>query len=91
MRHRVDADAGDLIVGMREGTRYRIHAPLISLTKAAIIRRGLELGVDYSLTRSCYAPDAQGRACGECDSCRIRRKGFADVGIADPVDYIRGG
>lgn len=74
-----------------EGARYRIHAPLLSLTKAEIIRRGLELGVDYSLTRSCYAPDAQGRACGECDSCRIRRKGFADVGIPDPVDYLRGG
>ena len=67
-----------------EGTRFRIHAPLISLTKAGIIRRGLELGVDYSLTRSCYQPDARGRACGKCDACVLRLKGFREVGMEDP-------
>lgn len=70
-----------------EGKRYRIHTPLIRLTKAEIIRRGLELGVDYALTHSCYDPDPAGRACGRCDSCQLRLKGFAAAGIADPVDY----
>ncbi|MGQ0703039.1 MAG: 7-cyano-7-deazaguanine synthase QueC [Gemmatimonadales bacterium] len=67
--------------------RYRVQAPLISLTKAEIIRRGLALGVDYSLTRSCYRLDAQGRSCGECDACVLRLRGFAEVGIADPAPY----
>jgi len=70
-----------------EGKRYRIHSPLIRLTKVEIIRRGLELGVDYALTHSCYDPDPAGRACGRCDSCQLRLKGFAAAGIADPVDY----
>ena len=74
-----------------EGARYRVHAPLISLTKAQIIRRGLELGVDYATTRSCYSPNPDGRACRECDSCRIRARGFAEVGIADPAEYLRDG
>jgi 7-cyano-7-deazaguanine synthase len=67
--------------------RYRIHTPLISLTKGEIIRRGLDLGVDYALTHSCYDPSPEGLACGECDSCVLRLKGFAEVGIPDPVQY----
>jgi 7-cyano-7-deazaguanine synthase len=74
-----------------EGRRLTIHAPLIDLTKAQIIRRGLELGVDYGLTSSCYDPDGQGRACGRCDACRLRLKGFADAGLTDPAAYDIGG
>ena len=70
-----------------EGARFRIHAPLIHMTKADIIRRGLALGVDYALTISCYVADAQGRACGACDACRIRIRGFTDAGISDPTVY----
>jgi 7-cyano-7-deazaguanine synthase len=70
-----------------EGKRLRIHAPLIGLTKAEIIRRGLDLGVDYGLTRFCYRPSASGSACGRCDSCKIRLKGFAENGIEDPAPY----
>jgi len=73
-----------------EGRPARIHAPLIGLTKEAIIRRGLELGVDYGLTRSCYDLDAAGRACGHCDSCRLRLAAFAKVGLADPAPYVTG-
>ena len=72
-----------------EGTGMRIHAPLIELTKAEIIRRGTALGVDYSMTISCYQPDASGLACGRCDSCRLRRAGFEHAGIADPTRYKR--
>ncbi len=69
-----------------EGTQHlRIHTPLINLTKAQIIRRGLELGVDYSLTHSCYDPDISGRPCGTCDSCLLRQKGFAEAGVVDPA------
>lgn len=69
-----------------EGRQHlRIHAPLIDLTKAQIIERGLALGVDYSLTHSCYDPDLEGRACGTCDSCLLRRRGFAEVGLPDPA------
>jgi 7-cyano-7-deazaguanine synthase len=68
--------------------RYRIHTPLISLSKAAIIRRGLELGVDYGKTHSCYDPTPEGLACGRCDSCRLRLKGFAEAGVEDPVPYL---
>jgi 7-cyano-7-deazaguanine synthase len=64
-----------------------IHAPLIALTKAEIIRRGIELGVDYSLTTSCYDPDAAGLACGRCDSCLLRLKGFAENSLVDPIRY----
>jgi len=64
-----------------------IHTPLISMTKEEIIRKGLELGVDYSLTHSCYDPDKAGNACGRCDSCRIRLKGFQEAGTADPINY----
>ena len=68
-----------------EGERLAIHAPLIDLSKADIIRRGVELGVDYALTVSCYQADAEGRACGVCDSCRLRHEGFVAAGIADPT------
>jgi 7-cyano-7-deazaguanine synthase len=68
-------------------TRFTIHAPLIDMTKAQIIRRGIELGVDYSTTHSCYDPDARGRACGRCDSCLLRKKGFAEAGVGDPTVY----
>ena len=64
-----------------------IHTPLISMTKGEIIRKGLALGVDYSLTHSCYDPDKAGNACGRCDSCRIRLKGFQEAGTADPINY----
>jgi 7-cyano-7-deazaguanine synthase len=67
--------------------QLRIHAPLIELSKAAIIRRGTVLGVDYSLTHSCYDPDGEGRACGSCDSCILRQKGFREAGISDPIEY----
>jgi 7-cyano-7-deazaguanine synthase len=70
-----------------EGTRFRIHAPLISMSKADIIRKGTELGVDYALTHSCYDPPATGLACGECDSCRLRLAGFRDAGLVDPIRY----
>ena len=74
--------------GVEGPSKLRVHAPLISMTKAEIIRRGLELGVDYSLTHSCYDPDARGRSCGHCDSCRLRLKGFTDAGLTDPGCYI---
>ncbi len=70
--------------------RYRIHTPLIDQTKAQIIRRGLDLGVDYALTHSCYDPSPEGLACGTCDSCLLRLKGFREAGVADPVKYVRG-
>lgn len=71
--------------------RFTIHAPLIHLTKADIIRQGLVLGVNYGLTHSCYDPTPDGVACGLCDSCRLRLKGFAEAGLADPVKYtVRG-
>jgi len=69
--------------------RLRLHAPLIQMTKAEIIRTGLGLGVDYSLTHSCYDPTADGLACGECDSCQLRLKGFAEAGAVDPLGYAR--
>ena len=71
-----------------EGTmKFRIHTPLIHMTKAEIISRGRELGVDYGLTHSCYAPNEAGVACGRCDACQLRLKGFAEAGLADPIDY----
>jgi 7-cyano-7-deazaguanine synthase len=70
------------------GNPVRIQTPLMHLTKADIIRRGVALGVDYGLTVSCYQADEQGRACGRCDSCRLRAKGFAEAGVADPTRYI---
>ncbi|MBU6421184.1 MAG: 7-cyano-7-deazaguanine synthase QueC [Gammaproteobacteria bacterium] len=70
-----------------EGGAFHIHAPLMKLSKGDIIRSGVALGVDYGLTVSCYQADAQGRACGRCDSCRLRRQGFVDAGIPDPTRY----
>jgi 7-cyano-7-deazaguanine synthase len=70
-----------------EGTRFRIHAPLIRLSKAQIIREGLRLGLDYSETVSCYQANADLQACGRCDSCRLRREGFAAAGVPDPTRY----
>jgi 7-cyano-7-deazaguanine synthase len=68
-----------------EGARFRIHTPLLSLGKADIIRRGLELGLDYAITHSCYDPSLDGRPCGACDSCRLREKGFREAGVPDPL------
>ncbi|TAN55793.1 MAG: 7-cyano-7-deazaguanine synthase QueC [Magnetospirillum sp.] len=70
-----------------EGRKMTIHTPLIAMTKAEIIRRGLALGVDYAITSTCYDPDPSGRACGQCDSCHLRLKGFADAGLQDPAAY----
>jgi len=71
-----------------EGRPIAIEVPLIAMSKAEIIRAGVALGVDYALTVSCYQADAQGRACGRCDSCRFRQKGFLEAGIADPARYV---
>ena len=71
--------------------RYRIHTPLIDLSKAAIVRKGVALGVDFALTHSCYDPTPAGLACGLCDSCRLRLKGFAEAGVKDPVAYVNQG
>jgi 7-cyano-7-deazaguanine synthase len=73
--------------GIEDAQPLAIRAPLIALSKSDIIRRGLALGVDYALTVSCYQADAQGRACGRCDSCRLRREGFAAAGVPDPTRY----
>ncbi len=72
-----------------EGTKFQIHAPLIRMSKADIIRKGVERGVDFSLTHSCYDPTADGLACGECDSCQLRLAGFREAGLADPIAYAR--
>lgn len=71
-----------------EGHGFRVHAPLINLSKAEIIATGVRLGVDYALTLSCYEPDAIGQACGTCDSCRLRAQGFAAAGVPDPTPYV---
>jgi 7-cyano-7-deazaguanine synthase len=73
--------------GVEGNARYRIHAPLLHMTKAQIIRAGIEAGVDFSLTHSCYDPDPEGLACGACDSCILRRRGFEEAGVADPTAY----
>ena len=70
-----------------EGGRFRVHAPLLALGKADIIRRGLELGLDYGLTHSCYDPSSGGRPCGTCDSCVLRAKGFDEAGVRDPIAF----
>lgn len=75
--------------GVEGTTAFRIVAPLVDMTKAQIIRRGVELGIDYGLTVSCYQADESGRACGTCDSCRLRREGFASAGVPDPTRYFR--
>ncbi len=76
--------------GVEGRLRYQIHTPLVAMTKAQIIRRGMELGVDFGLTHSCYDPDAAGLSCGRCDACLLRRKGFAEAGLADPLPYAQG-
>ncbi len=81
--------------GAEEGARFRVHAPLMELDKAGIVRRGLELGVDFALTWTCYDPiEAAGSrpalACGRCDACRLRLKGFTEAGVTDPIAYARG-
>jgi 7-cyano-7-deazaguanine synthase len=73
--------------GVEGRTHLKIHTPLIQLSKCEIIKLGAQLGVDFGLTHSCYDPDARGRSCGLCDSCRLRRKGFADAGLKDPLEY----
>jgi 7-cyano-7-deazaguanine synthase len=70
-----------------EGRRFQIHTPLIELSKAEIVRKGIELGIDFSLTHSCYDPTPEGLACGECDSCLLRLKGFRETGMKDPIRY----
>lgn len=72
-----------------EGARIQIHAPLIKLSKAEIVRQAVELDVDLSLTHSCYDPTPDGRACGKCDSCQLRLKGFREAGVTDPIKYAR--
>ena len=74
--------------GVTGKTKLKIKTPLIDLSKGEIIKRGIELGVDYSLTLSCYDPDSAGRSCGKCDSCLHRKKGFKEAGIADPTIYV---
>jgi 7-cyano-7-deazaguanine synthase len=73
--------------GVEQGACFQVRAPLISLSKAEIIRRGISLGVDYSLTHSCYDPTSTGLACGACDSCQLRLKGFREAGLVDPIVY----
>jgi len=73
--------------GVEGAARYRIHAPLLRMSKAQIIRTGIEAGVDFSLTHSCYDPSPEGLACGACDSCILRRRGFEEAGIPDPARY----
>ena len=75
--------------GIQGAQGFRIRAPLLQLSKAAIIRLGTDLGVDYGLTWSCYDPSPEGPACGRCDSCRLRLKGFAEAGLTDPIPYVR--
>jgi 7-cyano-7-deazaguanine synthase len=75
------------VAGAERGVRFRVRAPLLELTKAETIRRGVELGVDYGLTHSCYDPSADGLACGRCESCTLRRRGFAAAGVPDPTRY----
>jgi len=87
----IDAFQQVIWKGTRSGVEHqepRLVAPLLHMTKAEIIRRGTELGVDYSLTHSCYDPADDGRACAHCDSCLLRRKGFADAGVPDPTAYV---
>lgn len=73
--------------GVEGSGQFRIHTPLINLTKAETIKQGVSLGVDYALTHSCYDPTSEGLSCGQCDSCRLRLKGFAEAGLTDPLRY----
>ena len=88
----IDAFQDVIWKGTRSGVEHhepRLVAPLLRMTKADIIRRGVELGVDYAITHSCYDPDSRGDACGHCDSCILRRKGFEEAGVPDPTTYAR--
>ncbi len=76
-------------VAVKGEGQYRIHTPIMNMTKAQIILRGVELGVDYSLTHSCYDPDQFGRSCSRCDACRLRLKGFTEAGLKDPIEYVK--
>lgn len=87
----LDAFQRVILTGTRSGVEHgepRLISPLVTMSKADIIRRGTELGVDYSLTHSCYDPDASGFACGHCDSCILRRRGFEEAGVADPTRHV---
>lgn len=77
--------------GVEQGARFRVRAPLLRRSKAEIIRLARDLGVDLARTHSCYDPDPEGRACGRCDSCRLRRRGFREAGVPDPTPYAAGG
>lgn len=86
----LDAFQRVIVTGTRSGVEHgepRLVAPLVTMSKADIIRRGTELGVDYSITHSCYDPDVDGFACGHCDSCILRKRGFAEAGVPDPTHY----
>ena len=88
----IDAFQQVILRGSKSGVERgepRIVAPLLTMSKADIIREGVSLGVDYALTHSCYDPDADGRACGHCDSCLLRRRGFEEAGVADPTRYAK--
>ena len=74
--------------GVEGTTKIKIRTPLIHMTKAEIIRKGMELGIDYRMTHSCYDPSPEGRACGQCDSCLLRKEGFKEVGVPDPKEYV---
>lgn len=89
----IEAFQNVVLRGTRSGIEHgtpRVVAPLLSMSKAEIIRRGITLGVDYSITHSCYDPDPSGHACGHCDSCILRRRGFEEAGVADPTVYSEG-
>jgi 7-cyano-7-deazaguanine synthase len=75
------------VAGAEHGAAFHVHAPLLEMSKAEIIHRGLELGVNYGLTRSCYDPTKDDLACGRCDSCQLRRRGFEEAGVDDPIEY----
>jgi len=75
-------------VGVEGKIHFKVHTPLINMTKAEIIRKGIELGIDYSFTHSCYDPSGNGLACGKCDSCILRKKGFQEAGVPDPTKYV---
>ena len=74
--------------GVKGISKIKINAPLLNMSKAQIIKKGIELGVDYSLTHSCYDPNPEGVACGRCDSCILRKNGFKEAGIKDPTEYL---
>ena len=78
------------VAGTQQKGKLRLHSPMINMTKGQTILAGMKLGIDYSLTHSCYDPDKNGRSCGRCDSCRLRLKGFHDAGLEDPIEYVAG-